>query len=433
MRKVAALAAVATFATFATLVTSASPAAARTTNHSSAKARCAAVYSRHAKRHSSYRCVIRHPTRLGVINHVHRAPAARPHRNSSTPVAPRTHFRPPTAAAPAVQCAAFASPSGSDAGGNGTIGNPFASVAKLDSSLSNGQTGCLRAGTYGDTGSSTTLSHSGDSSGRITITAYPGDSVTIKGYVGISGGYTTLSHVNIDGSNTLYDHQRSGTSCPYPVSEALGISGANDTLEYDNYFQSIPSLRGNGIGIGFSGQPDNTIIRFNKIHDVGGCEAYDHIIYLSHGNNVQIYDNWMWHDPHGWGVQLYPAPTNARVWGNVIDGAGSGFTIGNEQGDNASGNQVFNNIVMNSTGLPSAGLSRGVAISDYWGGSKGQNNSFSDNVSFNNPGGIARVSDVAIRATTTANPQFVDAANHDYSVQSGSVGSGWSLWSGSES
>jgi hypothetical protein len=427
MRKAAALAAV---ASAATLVASASTAAARTTKHSSVKARCAAVHPRHARRRGSSRCVIRHPTRLGVVNPGHRAPAARPHRNSSTP---RTHFSLPTAAAQAVHCDAFASPTGSDAGGNGTIGNPFASVEKLDSSLGNGQTGCLRAGTYGNTASSTTLSNSGDSSGRITITAYPGESVTIKGYVGISGAYTTLSHVSIDGSNTLYDHQRSGSNCPHPVSESLGISGANDILEYDNYFQSIPSLRGNGIGIGFSGQPDNTIIRFNKIHDVGGCDAYDHLIYLSHGDNVQIYDNWMWHDPHGWGVQLYPAPTNARVWGNVIDGAGSGFTIGNEQGDNASGNQIFNNIVINSTGLPSAGLSRGVAISDYWGGSKGQNNTFSDNVSFNNPGGVARVSDVAVRATTTANPRFVDAANHDYGVQSASAVSHWSLWTGSAS
>ena len=58
--------------------------------------------------------------------------------------------------------------------------------------------------------------------------------------------------------------------------------------------------------MGFWGQADNTVIRFERIHDVGQCEAYDHLIYVSHGNNVQIYDNWLYNDPHGDAVQLYP-------------------------------------------------------------------------------------------------------------------------------
>ena len=80
------------------------------------------------------------------------------------------------------------------------------------------------------------------------------------------------------------------------MSQPLVIAGRNDVLEYDDYYQSVASLRGNGIGIGFWGNADNTIIRYSKIHDVGQCEAYDHLIYLSHGNNVQIYDNWIWND-----------------------------------------------------------------------------------------------------------------------------------------
>ena len=71
------------------------------------------------------------------------------------------------------------------------------------------------------------------------------------------------------------------------------MAGTVDVLQYVDYYQSIPSLRGNAIGIGFWGDADNTIIRYSKIHDVGQCKAYDHLIYLSHGNNVQIYGNWM--------------------------------------------------------------------------------------------------------------------------------------------
>ena len=158
-------------------------------------------------------------------------------------------------------------------------------------------------------------------------------------------------------------------------------------LEYDDYYQSVPSLRGNGIGIGFSGNADNTIIRFNKIHDVGQCQAYDHVIYLSHGNNVQIYDNWLWNDAHGRGVQLYPAPTNAKIFDNVIDHVGEGFVIGNESGDTVSGNQIYNNVITNTTGLPSEGIP-GEGISDNYGGRPGSGNTFYENVLYNNPGGI---------------------------------------------
>src|SRR5207302_1286928 len=82
--------------------------------------------------------------------------------------------------------------------------------------------------------------------------------------------------------------------------------------EYVDYYQPVARLRGNGIGVGFWRDADNTIIRFRKIHDVGQCQAYDHLIYLSHGNNVQLYESWLYHDPHGRSLQLYPAPTNPK-------------------------------------------------------------------------------------------------------------------------
>ena len=162
--------------------------------------------------------------------------------------------------------------------------------------------------------------------------------------------------MRIDGSNTFYRQVR-GAALPRARLAAAGDrAGHDDVLQYDDYFQSVASLRGNGIGIGFWGNADNTIIRYSKIHDVGQCEAYDHLIYLSHGNNVQIYDNWLYNDPHGRGVQLYPAPTNARVFNNVIDHAGEGFVVGNEARDTVSGNQIYNNVITNSTGLPAEGF-----------------------------------------------------------------------------
>jgi hypothetical protein len=315
-----------------------------------------------------------------------------------------------------IACNRYASPGGSDQKGRGTWRSPFASLARLDRALRPGQTGCLRSGTYGGLNAWHQIDTDGRSGARITITSYPGELATVVGEVDLEGSYTTLSHLRIDGSNTL-KRQPVEPSCPSPVSESLVIAGHDDTLEYTDYYQSVPGLRGNGIGVGFWGDADNTVIRFNKIHDVGQCLAHDHLIYLAHGNNVQIYDNWLWNDPHGRGILLYPGPTNARVWGNVIDSTGIGFGLGNEPGENASGNAIFHNVVINSTGLPSDNLP-GAAIHVDWGGTPGQGNTFNYNDSYNNPGGIGRHPGVTAVGNTTADPQLPYASAHIYvSVQ----------------
>jgi hypothetical protein len=330
--------------------------------------------------------------------------------------------------APAVHCDLFASPTGSDSA-NGSLGSPFASVGKLDAALHPGQTGCLRAGSYGATNTWVKVFSNGSSTGQITLTSYPGETATVRGYVDIEGSYTTLSHLSIDGSNTFYTQVRSGTNCPAPVSQPLVIAGQNDVLEYDDYYQSVASLRGNGIGIGFWGDADNTIIRFSKIHDVGQCEAYDHLIYLSHGNNVQIYDNWLYNDAHGRGVQLYPDPTNAQVYDNVIDHAGEGFVVGNEAGDTVSGNQIYNNVITNSTGLPTENIP-GQAIHDLYVGTPGTGNTFHDNIQYGNPGGLGRLTAVSAYNNTSVNPQFTDAADQNFQPLAASPAAGWGLWSG---
>src|SRR5436305_1968889 len=249
-------------------------------------------------------------------------------------------------------CDRVAAPWGSDARGRGTMRRPFASILKLDRSLRPGQTGCLRAGTYGGVRSHYRIARGGTPSRRITLRSYPGETATVVGWLDVEASYTTLSHLRIDGSNTFYRQRRDGTTCRYPVSEGLAFGGHDDIFQYNDYFQSVPALRGNGIGIGWWGEPDNTVIRYNKIHDVGGCDFYDHLIYLAHGNNVQIYDNWLWNDAHGWGIKLDPGPTNARIWGNVIDAAGSGFNFGNSGGyEPTAGNRVYRNDVINSVGI----------------------------------------------------------------------------------
>jgi Right handed beta helix region len=269
-------------------------------------------------------------------------------------------------------------------------------------------------GRYGSIHTWHLLATDGRPSARITLRSYPGTVATVIGYVDIESSYTTLSHVRIDGSNRFYD-QRQAAGCPTGVSQSLVIAGRDDILEYDDYYQSVARLRANGIGIGFWGDADDTIIRHDTIHDVGQCQAYDHLIYVSHGNNVRIYDNWMWNDPHGRGVQLYPAPTNARVYNNVIVRVGEGFGIGNEPGDTVSGNEVYNNIVAHATGLPWESIP-GMCINDSYGGTPGNGNVFARNDCYRDPGGIARVSAITMYENTTVNPRFVNEAGHDYAL-----------------
>jgi hypothetical protein len=329
-------------------------------------------------------------------------------------------------ASAATGCDRYASPSGSDRSA-GTLADPVASVEALDWTLKPGETGCLLAGTYGSISSTQRLAHDGSAGQRITITSAPGQQARIVGLVELEGAYTTLSGLSIDGSNNLYDFQRSGTSCPYPVSNGLEIDGAGDIFQNNDFYQSVASLRGNGIGIGWNSPADNAIIRDNRIHDLGQCQAFDQMIYLAHGSGVQIYDNWLWNDRHGWGVQVYPAATNAHIYDNVIDGAGSGFVVGGSS--SVAGNAIDHNIILNSTGLPAAGLS-GVGVSTCCG--LGAGNSFTNNVVYNNPGGIANASGITLSGNSTAAPQLADPANHDYSTTARTPHaiSSWNLWDG---
>ena len=97
----------------------------------------------------------------------------------------------PQPAAPAIHCDLFASPTGSDSSGNGTLGSPFASSASSTRRFTPGRP-VLRAGSYGSTSTWVKIFTNGSPTGQITITAYPGEAATVGGYVDMEGSYTTL-------------------------------------------------------------------------------------------------------------------------------------------------------------------------------------------------------------------------------------------------
>jgi hypothetical protein len=282
-------------------------------------------------------------------------------------------------------------------------------VPELDAMLSPGEMGCLKSGDYGSIDTIADLYSSGMPGAQITITPAPGAETKITGLILLWGSYTTLSGLNIDGSNTAYSQERAGTDCPYPVSNGLEINGHDDVFEDNDFYESMPSLRGNGIGVGWNGQANDTIIRYNRIHDLGRCLAQDQMIYLAHGDGVQIYDNWMWNDPHGWGVQIYPGAADAHVYDNVIDHAGSGFVVGGSS--QVANNVIDHNIVIDSTGPVDTGLD-GVGITTCCGDSP--RGVFRDNDVYHDPGGIDAGADMTVVDNTTTNPKLADPAQHDY-------------------
>jgi hypothetical protein len=121
----------------------------------------------------------------------------------------------------------------------------------------------------------------------------------------------------------------------------------------------------------------------------------------------------------------------------VIDRAGAGINVGDDGGSTTANNRVWDNVVSNSTGengqygwLPPVML-RSPGLS-----STSVGNDVHQNDSFNNTGGLAQIassvtsSQLAVTNNITADPQFVDAASHDYSVKATSPAAGWGLWNG---
>jgi hypothetical protein len=287
------------------------------------------------------------------------------------------------------------------------------------------------------------LTNSGTGASRITITAYPGESVSVVGWIDVEGSYTTITRLAIDGSNACYTPQASRKSCSPRASEGLAIIGQGNILDHDEIYQAQPGLRSNAIGIGWRAAADHsyaddTVIRYDKIHDVGSCDDYDHLIYLSHGNNVQIYGNWMWNDAHGWGVQVYPGPTNARVYSNVIDGAGSGFVFDDGGDGRLVGNHAYHNVVVNSVGIANRDIGfsmPGVLVSSPGLRGSSTGNQVTLNDSFNNPADYAvdgtTSNELSVQGNIHVAPLFLDPAHHNYAVPPESLLGLWNLWTGS--
>jgi parallel beta-helix repeat protein len=224
----------------------------------------------------------------------------------------------------AVTCTKVASTSGNDANA-GTFDAPYRTAGKLASSLTSGQTGCLRAGVYQQ---DLTVTNAG-----ITLTSYPGERATLVGRLYIRRGAdgVTVTELNLNGKNA--------TLLPSPTVNASDVRFVANRVTNDH--TSICFV----IGSNTYGRAQRTVIRGNRIHDCGRVPSSnkDHGIYVQAADDTRILDNVIVRNVDR-GIQLYPDAQRTLVKGNVIDSNGEGI-IFSGSGTTSSNNTVTGNLI----------------------------------------------------------------------------------------
>jgi Right handed beta helix region len=291
-------------------------------------------------------------------------------------------------------CTLFASPTGSDSA-SGSVTTPFRTVGKLVASLSSGQVGCLRGGTYAE---DVTIGKSG-----ITLTAYTGEKATVAGRLWIENGANgvTVTNLKLDGKNAA------GLPSPTVNGDDAKFIGDEVTNEHTEICFVIGSPWG---------RAQNTLIQGNRIHACGAIPStnLDHGIYVEASDNAQILDNVIY-DNVDRGIQLYPDAQGTVIRGNIIDRNGEGIIFSGNGGTASSNTVVDHNVISNAT------IRSDVESWYPVGNPVGTNNLVHDNCIDPGVGGGINLSNGGFTATsnqTVSSAQYVDASAGDYRLQS---------------
>ncbi len=236
-------------------------------------------------------------------------------------------FAAPSSALAASGCDRVASPSGSDSS-PGAESSPYRSAQKLVQSLSAGQTGCLRQGTY--TGSDLFLDAPG-----ATLRSYPGERATIAAFLEVrpDAARAKVTQLRFDGTN---------------VSNSTAVKlQANNTVFSDN--EVTKGGKGICVQAGSYYPGRDIIIERNRIHNCGPADSkFDHQLYLGQTRNAIVRWNILTNNPGGWGVHLYTDADNTLIEHNIIDGNRGGVIFAGEGGKHSDNNTVRNNAITNN-------------------------------------------------------------------------------------
>jgi parallel beta-helix repeat protein len=237
-----------------------------------------------------------------------------------------------------VSCTKFASTSGSDRSGDGSFEHPYATPQKLVDSLSAGQTGCFRGGTY-------QFSLTAVRSARVTLAPYGTESATLKGMIKVlpAGAGATIEGLKLDGVG-------SNSGCTGTCGGGSPRIYADDVVLRDDEITSEHTGICVLVGSYYSDpSPRNVTIVHNRIHDCGRLPAtnHDHGIYISQSRGAIVRDNWIY-DNADRGIQLYPDAQGSTITGNVIYGNGEGQNFSCDTTSCSRNNVVAGNVIADS-------------------------------------------------------------------------------------
>jgi Right handed beta helix region/F5/8 type C domain/Protein of unknown function (DUF1565) len=312
----------------------------------------------------------------------------------------------------------FVALTGSDAN-PGTETRPWRSIQRALELAKPGEQILVRGGTYagsaagpdrGDgTGPSVYASPQGAPGAPITLQPYPGEQVTIAGFISLPrAAWFRLTGFVIDGANAAAGAQ--GVS--------LGNTSAGEPHHVEISYNEVRGFQRaeHQDGILHHSGSDTALIG-NRIHDIGKNTFYDHGIYMKHGRRVVVANNVISDIAGGYGLHIWGDFDDSWVINNTVYGsAASGFTIGgNADRGKPDGTVAANNILAGHSGTGDS--HQGYAAKEY---QPGSGNSVRRNLGWAN----ARSSPWQLSASgpssnRTADPGLRSAASRDLRIDRG--------------
>ncbi|HWM54366.1 MAG TPA: right-handed parallel beta-helix repeat-containing protein [Solirubrobacterales bacterium] len=302
------------------------------------------------------------------------------------------------ASAASTGCAKVAAPYGTDSD-TGTEVAPYGTVQRLVSELDAGETGCLRAGTYG--GSALYMREP-----DTALQSYPGERATLTAFLEVTpeAPRSRVSGLTIDTSGN---------------SNGVGTKlQADDAVLSDNVITK--GSEGICVLAGTYNPAQRVIIERNYIYDCGSAvkpdgshNKFDHLIYLAGTSNAVVRWNILSANAGGWGVHLYPGADGTLIEHNIIDGNQGGVIFAGDGEDDTSDNNVVRNNAI-------TGNSPRWNIESSWsGGPSGSGNVATGNCVYstepNQPSGISSGSGFSAPDNTALDGYpYVDRAGGDY-------------------
>lgn len=305
----------------------------------------------------------------------------------------------------AMSCDRFASPAGSDSA-NGSEATPYRTAQRLADSLSAGQTGCLRGGSYTSTGSYVlSPEHGGAPGAPLVIRSYPGERARLIGITDIHNGVdqVTLADLAFEGTG--------GSNTVKTYAADTVIEGS----EITNSWRGLSCMMlGSNSG---AGQALRTVVRGNVFHACGNPANgnKDHGIYAANALEGQIVDN-VFYDSAAYAIQLYPNAERTRFAHNVVDGSSpsvrGGVIVSGDGSHASSENTIEYNVIAHAATYN---------VLSSWGGETGSGNIARDNCLWDGAqGNLSNGGGLTATGNLVGDPGFLDPSAHDYRLRAGS-------------